>query len=433
MPKPFTMSVFRRKGREFFECQWIDPTTGKKKTRSTKETTKKLADRWAGQLAKKLEEGTYQEKNRTTWEQVCDRYESEVLPTLSPRTAAKTAVVINAIDRIINPHLASSLNSSEISRFQAALRENGSSEATIKGYLAYLRSILSWAKEQKLIAEVPSITMPKRTGTMRGRPVTAEEFERMLSKVRGVVTPEIKLNPTEAETLAHADLCDRITASWEHLLRGLWFSGLRLGEALTLHWTDDRLLCVDLSGRRAKLRFQPEGQKANRYEESPVAPDFESFLNETPPQDRHGFVFNPLKQNGRRSTGLHQVSVAITHIGRAANVKVSEKPTRKRGKDGQPLPPKVKYASAHDLRRAFGFRWSSLIMPATLQQFMRHESVQTTLDYYSGRNAEAAADAAHAALAAKNRGSTEILANSGLSVDRPQTPVSTQPVHSEQV
>lgn len=59
------------------------------------------------------------------------------------------------------------------------------------------------------------------------------------------------------------------------------------------------------------------------------------------------------------------------------------------------LPPetgKVKYASAHDLRRAFGERWAALIMPAHLQQLMRHESIETTLRYYVGANAERTAD-----------------------------------------
>lgn len=59
------------------------------------------------------------------------------------------------------------------------------------------------------------------------------------------------------------------------------------------------------------------------------------------------------------------------------------------------LPPetgKVKYASAHDLRRAFAERWAALIMPAHLQQLMRHESIETTLRYYVGANAERTAD-----------------------------------------
>jgi hypothetical protein len=47
-----------------------------------------------------------------------------------------------------------------------------------------------------------------------------------------------------------------------------------------------------------------------------------------------------------------------------------------------------KTASAHDLRRAFGERWATKLMPAQLMELMRHESIDTTLSYYVGRNAE---------------------------------------------
>ena len=60
---------------------------------------------------------------------------------------------------------------------------------------------------------------------------------------------------------------------------------------------------------------------------------------------------------------------------------------------------RVKYASAHDLRRRFGFRWSQRVMPPVLQQMMRHESIQTTMEFYVGKNSEAAAEAIGSALA----------------------------------
>lgn len=73
----------------------------------------------------------------------------------------------------------------------------------------------------------------------------------------------------------------------------------------------------------------------------------------------------------------------IVRIGEATGVKVNVHPNTG----------KVKYASAHDLRRAFGERWATRVMPPVLQQLMRHESIDTTLRYYVGRNAEATAEA----------------------------------------
>jgi integrase len=69
---------------------------------------------------------------------------------------------------------------------------------------------------------------------------------------------------------------------------------------------------------------------------------------------------------------VHRVSKIISAIGEKAKVRVDVKKT----------------ASAHDLRRAFGERWAARLMPAQLMELMRHESIETTLSYYVGRNAE---------------------------------------------
>lgn len=52
-----------------------------------------------------------------------------------------------------------------------------------------------------------------------------------------------------------------------------------------------------------------------------------------------------------------------------------------------------KTASAHDLRRAFGQRWASRVMPTVLRELMRHASINTTMAFYVGQNTEATADA----------------------------------------
>ena len=49
---------------------------------------------------------------------------------------------------------------------------------------------------------------------------------------------------------------------------------------------------------------------------------------------------------------------------------------------------KIKFASAHDLRRSFGNRWAKRAMPAVLQRLMRHENIDTTLRYYVDLDAD---------------------------------------------
>lgn len=84
-------------------------------------------------------------------------------------------------------------------------------------------------------------------------------------------------------------------------------------------------------------------------------------------QEEHGF-------GGKYSS----VRRFVHQSGQAANVKVDE--DTRTGK--------VKYASAHDLRRSFGERWAPRVMPPILQELMRHENISTTMRYYVGQNAK---------------------------------------------
>ena len=44
------------------------------------------------------------------------------------------------------------------------------------------------------------------------------------------------------------------------------------------------------------------------------------------------------------------------------------------------------------MRRSFGERWASRVMPQVLMDLMRHATIDTTLRYYVGKNAERTAD-----------------------------------------
>lgn len=92
-------------------------------------------------------------------------------------------------------------------------------------------------------------------------------------------------------------------------------------------------------------------------------------------------------------TDPNWVSKLVVRIGKAAGVVVRTKRDRKTGEPARV----VKYASPHDLRRSFGERWASRVMPQVLMQLMRHESIDTTLRYYVGRNAQKTADVLWAA------------------------------------
>jgi len=247
----------------------------------------------------------------------------------------------------------------------------GLAESTIQGHLAHLKAALRWAERCGLIVKAPAFPKLQRTkaDTMKGRPILGEEFDRMITAV-----PKVK-----------AIGKDR-AAEWERYLRGLYYSGFRVGESLALSWDEGAPLVVDLSARRPVVHIAAEGQKSHKSQTLPIAPEFAAMLEATPQAQRTGFVFNPLSGGNRRAS--REVAIrTISDIGEAAGIKTWTNPRTKA----------VKFATAHDLRRAFGLRWSSRVMPAVLQQMMRHATIQTTLKFYVGRDAQAAADVIHEA------------------------------------
>ena len=97
------------------------------------------------------------------------------------------------------------------------------------------------------------------------------------------------------------------------------------------------------------------------------------LLETVPEAERVGPVFKLERFDGQPGRpAVDRVSQMVGKIGAKAKVRVDVKKT----------------ASAHDLRRAFGERWAARLMPAQLMELMRHESIDTTLSYYVGRNAE---------------------------------------------
>ena len=195
---------------------------------------------------------------------------------------------------------------------------------------------------------------------MKGRPITAEEFDRLLLQVK--------------EPFMRAIQHD----GWKHLLNGLWWSGLRLEESLNLYW--DRLdrISIDLTSGRPVLRIPAEMEKGNQDRLYPVATEFSQMILAVPEPDRRGPFFTVLTKQGKPySRSRHTVGKIIAELGRRAGIvtNVSHKSGDKQ------------CATAHDLRRSFGERWTKRVEAPFLQKMMRHSSIATTLRYYASRDA----------------------------------------------
>jgi len=412
--------------RRHYMMQWRDSVTGRKKSKSTKvERTgrakeRKEAERVAAKFEAELREGRYHEPLRVTWASFRERYESEVLPSLADETESRVAGVFNRVERVLNPVRLVDLTEAKLSHLQAEMRRDGLAEPTIKTNLAHIKAALRWAERMGMLARVPKIDMPKRAKgakVMKGRPITGEEFERMLDKIAAGLAQEPawrKHKPTgkrKPRPRKPREIRPEVVESWRHYLLGLWYSGLRLSESLELWWDRDDRLCVDLSEEYPMLRIPAECEKGNQDRLLPMAPEFAEFLLAAPEAKRTGRVFNPLPLGPPRGERLcdYRVCEMVARIGKAAGVKVASK-TKADSKTGE-RGELVKYASAHDLRRSFGERWATRVMPTVLQALMRHESIETTLRYYVGRNAQNTAKVlweAHKRVAAGNT-----LSNSG--------------------
>jgi integrase len=393
--------VIKFKDRDNYVMKYTDPMTGKNVRRSTGTNKLKAAEKIAAKWEAELQEGRYRKKNRLPWDEFCEQFETDGTGGLKARTIDGYLESLDAFQRLCRPRGVFDLTTAKITAFARELRKPQKrkigkgknqreeivklAEASVARHLRHLKRVSRWAHRQGFIHSVPQFDMPKKSSgaqRMKGRPITLEEFERMLAAVPKALFPEPKKQPKNQPTAEEQQNIARqrqpVIDSWKLLLRGLWASGLRLSEALALRWDQQPGgVSVMLNGRKSVLAFDADSQKSGKVQLVPLAPEAVELLE--PLQQRQGFVFEPRRLDGLpMARHMLKVSKIISRIGKAANVVVD--------------PVKGKSASAHDLRRAFGYRWSRLIMPTELKELMRHASIETTMTYYVGQNAEATAE-----------------------------------------
>ena len=368
-----TVYVIARKGRKHYSLKWKDQQTHTWRFKQTdipatgKPREQKQAEKAAAQMAAQLEAGQAVTPSRLTWADFRQMFEEHGRHEASDATKSSQQTTLDHLEDTIRPSRLWDVDDAAIRRWETALRNGKRSPATVAKYLRTLRAVLNWAVGQKLLPALPTFPKSRRADSgSKGRPLTAEEFERMLAVVPDVVG-------------------DSRAGHWQRYLTALWLSGLRLNESLSLHW--DR-------GDRPHPQFQRDGRpllfipkqfdKARRERLLPLAPEFAQMLMATREEDRRGLIFPlPMERHYEEPTDF-TVSKIIAKIGRKACVVVNEQSR--------------KTATAHDLRRSFAARWARLLMPADLQALMRHENIETTLRYYVGSDARATADAAWKAL-----------------------------------
>jgi integrase len=112
---------------------------------------------------------------------------------------------------------------------------------------------------------------------MKGRPITAEEFDAMLDAVPEVVG-------------------ERSSESWKYVLQILWESAFRVGDVMNFSWDDERKIhpiWPRCKGDHPTLTI-PSSQKNKKVQEIPMLPGLQALLEKTPEKERLGWVVNPL-------------------------------------------------------------------------------------------------------------------------------------------
>jgi integrase len=331
-----TVYVCHQKDRPNLVLQWLDPETGRRKSKSAETADPKQAETARADLESDLNNGRYQEASRMTWERFRELFEEEYVSAKRPNTQQTYASCLDLFERLCNPRQLRSISERTLSAFAAAMRkqkargQGGYAGITIKVTLQYLRAALRWAARQKLILQCPAFPeakVPKK----KPQPVPAESFERLLAKA-----PDAQMRA---------------------FLQCGWLAGLRLAEALALEWEPaEQAPYLDLSRRRIVLLA--EFVKAAEDQWVPLDPLLQEVLTALPRQGLR--VFHFVARNGWPHT-KNTVSTNISRLAKKVGVKLT----------------------MHSLRRGFGCRYAGKVPAQVLQKLMRHSNISITMAYYA--------------------------------------------------
>ena len=344
--------IQKRKNTSKLQLEWLEPETGRRRSKSSGASDPKLAEKLRQDLEYELNHGLHADVGRRSWESFRQIYEQEKLSENSALTRQKAGYVFDRFEREMRPTQVSKITQRTLSTYMAKLRARGAKPATIHGHLAYLKSALQWAVDQRFIASVPKAKMPKlergmnRAKIQAAARITGEEFERLL-----MVAP---------------------SRDWRLFLDLAWHTGMRRTEAMNV--------CGEHVNLEGHLIAIPSNKAGDRAATAIITPELDRILRDRFPNGFPEGYLTPTVANDP-SGATHRFRLIAKRAG-----------CRGSGKDGQCV--------LHDLRRNFGSRWAAKVPAQVLQRLMRHSSIQVTLDFY--------ADTEKAALELLWQGSVEV-------------------------
>lgn len=324
--------------REALQLQWLDPGSGRKRTRSTRTADPELAEQIRADREYELNHGLHAEPSRLAWPAFRQLFWDERVAHLRLCTQHNYQVCLDLFEEICKPAGLTGISERTISAFAAGLRRRKGNHgqpqqaSTVKVRLQFLRTALRWAASQKLLPACPvfpKVKVPKK----RPQPVPLEIVERLL--------------------VATADQQMRV------YLLCAWLAGLRLNEALALSREEsDTSPWLDPARRRIWL---PAGfVKGDEDQWVPLDPELAAALAGLPVRP-DGKVFHFVEERSGKPVSDIAVSARVRELAVLAGVRLT----------------------CRSLRRGFGCRYAGKVPAQVLQRLMRHANIKTTMDYYA--------------------------------------------------
>lgn len=328
------------------------------------------------------------------WESFRELYRTLHLNALRDKSVQNAESRLDIAAKIVKPKtLADLAETTTLQILQAKLLagdhsrdDRPRSPHTVRGYMKAVVAALNWAYLQDWLTSPPKLPRFKasKRKMMKGRPITEDEFTKMLD-----VTPSV--------------VGEAAAASWQFVLRGLWESALRLEELMNVSWNKPGTIRPAWpQGKSPLLEIPAAMQKNDTDEEIPLLPGFEKLLLEVPEPQRTGWVFNPVSLQTKFGKKVRfdrpdseWVGKVIARIGHKAEVVVEP--------GNEATSRKPKYASAHDLRRSCGDRLRNAgVPPLIICRILRHSSWETTRRHYAPGDIQADAKTIASILSATN-------------------------------
>jgi integrase len=147
---------------------------------------------------------------------------------------------------------------------------------TVNSTMGAVMAFVRYCHQHEWIDRIPALDKLDVDDVMKGRPITASEFQQMLEATPKVVGPGA-------------------TPSWQFALRVLWESAFRVGDLMDFSWDDDRHIhpVWPVRSTQHPTVMIPSSQKNGRSEEIPMLPGLQALLDAVPKRDRTGWVVNP--------------------------------------------------------------------------------------------------------------------------------------------